>query len=112
MVAWVVLVAEAFGVEVLLSTFLAGAIAGLIADDEDHGEREILDAIGYGFFIPIFFIMVGARFNIQAVLESTQEMILLAWLVVVAFSVRIGPSLLLRAWFGWQKTLAGGTLIS
>jgi Kef-type K+ transport system membrane component KefB len=68
MVAWVVL-AEAFGVEVILGAFLAGAIAGLVAGHEDHETRDKLDAIGYGFFIPIFFIMVGVRFNLQAVLE-------------------------------------------
>ncbi|MGD2050601.1 MAG: cation:proton antiporter, partial [Chloroflexota bacterium] len=57
MVAWVVL-AEALGVELILGAFLAGAIAGLFSGPEEQIAREKLDAIGYGFFIPIFFIMV------------------------------------------------------
>lgn len=111
MVAWVVL-AEAFGVEIILGAFLAGAIAGLLGGGEDHGEQDKLDAIGYGFFIPIFFIMVGARFDLQAVLSSTAGLLLLLWLVVVAFVVKMVPVLLLRLQFTWRQTLGGGTLLS
>jgi len=111
MVAWVVL-AEAFGVELILGAFLAGAIAGLISPHDDQGAREKLDAIGYGFFIPIFFIMVGVQFNLQAVLATTQGLIMLAWLVVVALIVKIVPALLLKYRFSWRQTLAGGTLLS
>lgn len=111
MVAWVVL-AEAFGVEVILGAFLAGAIAGLLSGPEDHGEQEKLDAIGYGFFIPIFFIMVGTTFNLQAVLSSTEGLFLLVWLIGVALIVKIVPALLLRVQFTWRQTLGGGMLIS
>lgn len=111
MVAWVVL-AEAFGVELILGAFLAGAIAGLISPHDDQGAREKLDAIGYGFFIPIFFIMVGVQFNLQAVLATTQGLILLVWLIAVAFIVKIVPALLLRLRFNWKQTFAGGTLLS
>lgn len=111
MVAWVVL-AEAFGVEIILGAFLAGAIAGLISGPEDQGAKEKLDAIGYGFFIPIFFIMVGVQFNLLAVLSSTAGLLLLLWLVVVAFLVKLVPSLLLRLRFTWRQTLSGGTLLS
>jgi Kef-type K+ transport system membrane component KefB len=111
MVAWVVL-AEAFGVEVILGAFLAGAIAGLLSGQQDQDSRAKLDAIGYGFFIPIFFIMVGARFNLQVVLESTQGLLLLAWLIVVAFMVKIIPALLLKLRFDWRQTLGGGMLLS
>jgi Kef-type K+ transport system membrane component KefB/Trk K+ transport system NAD-binding subunit len=111
MVAWVVL-AEAFGVEIILGAFLAGAIAGLLSGNEDHGEQEKLDAIGYGFFIPIFFIMVGVRFDLQAVLSSTAGLLLLLWLTVVAFVVKIVPALLLRFQFTWRQTLGGGMLLS
>ncbi|UCC53355.1 MAG: cation:proton antiporter, partial [Anaerolineaceae bacterium] len=111
MVAWVVL-AEAFGVELILGAFLAGAIAGLITGYEASGAREKLDAIGYGFFIPIFFIMVGVQFNLQAILDSSQGLLLLIWLIVVAFIVKIVPALLLRLRFTWRQTLGGGTLLS
>ena len=111
MVAWVVL-AEAFGVELILGAFLAGAIAGLLTGHDDQGTRDKLDGIGYGFFIPIFFIMVGVEFNLQAVFESSQGLFLLLWLVVVAFSVKIIPALLLKLRFNWRQTLSGGMLFS
>jgi Kef-type K+ transport system membrane component KefB len=111
MVAWVVL-AEAFGVEVILGAFLAGAIASLISGQDDRDEREKLDAIGYGFFIPIFFTMVGVRFNLQAVLESTEGLVLLVWLIAVAFTVKIVPTLLLKLRFSWRETVGGGMLLS
>jgi Kef-type K+ transport system membrane component KefB/Trk K+ transport system NAD-binding subunit len=111
MVAWVVL-AEAFGVEIILGAFLAGAIAGLISGPDDQGAREKLDGIGYGFFIPIFFIMVGVEFNLQAVLGSTQGLILLLWLAGIAFAVKLIPGLLLKVQFSWRQAIAGGTLLS
>jgi Kef-type K+ transport system membrane component KefB len=110
MVTWVVL-AEAFGVEVILGAFLAGAIAGLISG-EDPVSRDKLDAIGYGFFIPIFFIMVGVQFNLQAVFETAQGLILLVWLLAVAFVVKIVPALLLKLQFTWKQTVGGGMLLS
>ncbi len=111
MVAWVVL-AGTFGVELILGAFLAGAIAGLFSGHEEEVAREKLEGIGYGFFVPIFFIMVGVRFNLGAVIESTQGLLLLLWLVVVAFVVKIIPSLLLRLRFSWRETLGGGLLLS
>jgi len=109
--AWVVL-AEAFGVEVILGAFLAGAIAGMINGGDDQSEREKLDAIGYGFFIPIFFIMVGVQFNLQAVFKTTQGLNLLVWLVVVALLVKLIPALFLKLKFTWRQTLGGGMLLS
>ncbi len=111
MVAWVVL-AEALGVEVILGAFLAGAIAGLLANRGDEGAKEKLDAIGYGFFIPIFFIMVGAEFNLEALAQSPQAMLLVPLLVLIAFAVKLLPALLLRRKFSWRETLSGGALLS
>lgn len=111
MVAWVVL-AEASGVEVILGAFLAGAIAGLISDPNDDDAQEKLDAIGYGFFIPIFFIMVGVEFNLRALFESPQAMLLVPLLVVGAYAVKVIPALLFRLKVSWRETLAGGFLLA
>jgi Kef-type K+ transport system membrane component KefB/Trk K+ transport system NAD-binding subunit len=111
MVAWVVL-AEALGAELILGAFLAGAIAGLIANPYDDSSREKLDAIGYGFFIPIFFIMVGVNFNLQALVESPQALLLVPILIIIAFAVKVIPGLLFRLNFSWRETFAGGILLS
>jgi Kef-type K+ transport system membrane component KefB/Trk K+ transport system NAD-binding subunit len=111
MTAWVVL-AEALGVELILGAFLAGAIASLVNDKGDSDAQEKLDAIGYGFFIPIFFIMVGVNFNLQALVESPRALILVPLLIVIAFVVKVLPSLLLRLEFSWRESIAGGFLLS
>lgn len=111
MVAWVV-VAEALGVEIILGAFLAGAVAGLISDPNDDDAQEKLDAIGYGFFIPIFFIMVGAEFNLQALFESPRVMLLVPLLIAGAYLVKIVPALLLKLNNSWREAFAGGFLLS
>jgi len=111
MVAWVVL-AEALGVELILGAFLAGVIAGLISDPNEDNAQDKLDAIGYGFFIPIFFIMVGVEFKLQALLESPQALLLVPILIIIAFTVKVLPSLLLKLPFSWRESLSGGFLLS
>ena len=111
MVAWVVL-AEALGVELILGAFLAGAVAGLVSGPDDDNAKEKLDAIGYGFFIPIFFIMVGVEFNLSALFGSPQAILLVVLLLVGAYLVKIVPALLLRRQFSWRQTIGAGFLLS
>jgi Kef-type K+ transport system membrane component KefB/Trk K+ transport system NAD-binding subunit len=111
MVAWVVL-AEALGVELILGAFLAGAIANLMGGQNRASAQEKLDAIGYGFFIPIFFIMVGVNLNLGAFFESPSAIVLFGALLLVAYLVKVGPALALRLRFPWRNTLAGGLLLS
>ncbi|TFH36553.1 MAG: hypothetical protein E4G99_04725, partial [Anaerolineales bacterium] len=111
MVAWVVL-ADALGVELILGAFLAGAIAGLVSGRDDDNAQEKLDAIGYGFFIPIFFIMVGVEFNLSALFGSPEALLLVVLLLVGAYAVKIIPALLLRRVFSWRQTLGARFLLS
>lgn len=111
MVAWVVL-AEALGVELILGAFLAGAVISLIGGRDDHEARSKLDAIGYGFFIPIFFIMVGVEFNLRALFGSREALLLVPVLVGISYLVKMVPALLLRTRYSWRDSLAGGALLS
>ena len=58
-----VVLAEFVDVELILGSFLAGAIVSLLSTRDDEGLREKLDAIGYGFFIPIFFLQVSISYH-------------------------------------------------
>jgi Trk K+ transport system NAD-binding subunit len=111
MIGWVAL-AEALGVELILGAFLAGAIVNLTSGPSTTTMREKLDAIGYGVFIPIFFIMVGVRFDLRSVLGSTQALLMVPLLILVAYGVKLVPALLLKREFSWQETFAGGFLLS
>ena len=47
-----------FGLDVVLGAFLAGAVLRRWAPGDTHSLEGKLDAVGYGFFIPVFFVGV------------------------------------------------------
>ena len=104
--------AESLGVENILGAFLAGVIISLLAEGEGSVLREKLDAVGYGFFIPIFFIMVGANFDLRALLRSSPALLLVPLLVGIAYLVKFVPALIYRLAYSWQETVAAGVLLS
>ena len=111
MVAWVVL-ADRLGVEVILGAFLAGAVVSLSTRGHDSPLRGKLDAIGYGFFIPIFFVTVGADFDVSALLESPRGLLLVPLMIVAAYGVKLLANLPLRSLFSWRETAAASFLLS
>ncbi len=111
LVGWQIL-AQALGLEIILGAFLGGALISLLTRHTEEILREKLDAMGYGFFIPIFFISVGMRFNLRALLESPTALTLVPLLILLAYVVKIVPALIYRLRFSWRETLAAGFLLS
>jgi CPA2 family monovalent cation:H+ antiporter-2 len=111
MVAWATL-AHALGIEVILGAFLAGMIVSIIAGPEEAVLREKLDALGFGFFIPIFFISVGSRFDLNVLIGSQEALILFLLLIVAAYVVKVLPALVYRLAFSWREGVASGFLLS
>ena len=107
-----VALAEMLGTEVILGAFLAGAIVSLLKPPEDSELVHQLDAIGYGFFIPIFFIMVGVDFNLASLISSPSALLLVPYLLLAAAVVKLLPALVFKTSFSWRQTLAAGTLLS
>lgn len=107
-----VVFSEVLGAEIILGAFLAGAIIALLRTPEDAELTPKLEAIGFGFFIPIFFIMVGVDFNLSALLSSPQAMWLAPVLLLSAIIVKFVPSFLFRLKFSWRETFAAGSLLS
>jgi Kef-type K+ transport system membrane component KefB/Trk K+ transport system NAD-binding subunit len=107
-----IVLAENLGTENILGAFLAGVIVSMLSGGEGSTLRQKLDAIGYGFFIPIFFIMVGVNFDLPTLLSSRSSLLLVAVLVAVAFGVKFLPSLIFKLEYSWRETLAAGTLLS
>jgi Kef-type K+ transport system membrane component KefB/Trk K+ transport system NAD-binding subunit len=103
--------AQGLGVEVILGAFLAGALVSLLSAEEGSVLRPKLNAIGYGFFIPIFFIMVGVDFDLGA-LESRQGLILVPALVVMAYAVKLIAGLVYKPVLSWRQVLGLGILTS
>ncbi|MCT4605759.1 MAG: monovalent cation:proton antiporter family protein [Marinisporobacter sp.] len=104
--------AQRLGTEIILGTFLAGLIVSLLDSRESSQLSLKLDAIGYGFFIPIFFIMVGANFDMSSVLNNPKSIFLLPALLLSVYAVKIIPSLILKVKFSLKESIAAGFLLS
>ncbi|MFC2046610.1 monovalent cation:proton antiporter family protein [Chloroflexota bacterium] len=104
--------AQGLGAEMILGAFLGGALISLLSDRGASDLRQKLDVFGYAFFIPIFFIMVGVRFDLAALFDSRQTLLLVPVLLVLAYGVKLVASTALRIRFSWRETLAGGALLS
>jgi CPA2 family monovalent cation:H+ antiporter-2 len=107
-----VVLSEVLGAEIILGAFLAGAIVSLLRTPEDDELPPQLEAIGFGFFIPIFFIMVGVEFNLTALLNSPESLLLVPLLLVAALVVKLLPALLFKKQYTWRETVAAGFLLS
>jgi Kef-type K+ transport system membrane component KefB len=104
--------AEKFGLESILGAFLAGAIVGLIdRDSASHPRfRTKLEAIGYGFLIPVFFVSSGIRLDLTGLLHNPSALVRVPVFLLALLVVRGLPALLgLRA-NGPKATLALGLL--
>ncbi len=107
-----VVLSQVLGVEIILGAFLAGAVVTLLRTAEDAPLTSQLEAIGFGFFIPIFFIKVGIDFNLAALVSSTASLLLVPVLFLAALLVKFIPMLVFRTTFPWRETLAAGALLS
>ncbi len=107
-----VILAKFLGAEMILGAFLAGAVLSLLSRPGDEQTRHRLDAIGFGFFIPLFFMTVGIRFDFPSLLVNKAAWILTPVLLGAAFLIKILPSLLFRFSLSWRESLAGGILLS
>lgn len=111
MIIFIVL-SQTLGVQVILGTFLAGILVGMV---NEQGKTDIfnkLDAIGFGFLIPIFFIMVGVQFDIRSLLTDPKALALLPLLFVAVYLFKGLPILLLRLRHPWRLTLSGAALLT
>jgi trk system potassium uptake protein TrkA len=104
--------AQGLGAEMILGAFLGGALISLLSQRGGSDLHHKLDVFGYAFFIPIFFIMVGVRFDFAALLDSRQTLLLVPLLLVLAYGIKLIAALVFRIRFSWRETLAGGTLLS
>jgi Kef-type K+ transport system membrane component KefB len=68
-----VVLAERLGLEAILGAFLAGAILKLVDRDQmlTHPQfRQKLEAVGYGVFVPVFFVATGVEFELNALFAN------------------------------------------
>jgi Kef-type K+ transport system membrane component KefB len=104
--------AEAFGLETILGAFLAGALVGLVdRDTSSHPHfRTKLEAIGYGFLIPVFFVSSGVRLDLSGLLADPAALARVPLFLLALLLVRGVPALLNLRAQGPRATMAIGFL--
>ncbi|HCY7845410.1 TPA: monovalent cation:proton antiporter family protein [Staphylococcus aureus] len=105
-----VALAEGVGAENILGAFLAGVVVSLLNPYEEMVEK--LDSFGYGFFIPIFFIMVGVDLNIPSLIKEPKLLIIIPILIVAFIISKLIPVMFIRRWFDMKTTIASAFLLT
>ena len=96
LVVGMVALASVLGLDVLLGAFAAGLIARLaIRPDQVVELKPRVEAIGFGFFIPLFFVVSGMRFDLNSLLSSSSNLIRLVVFAALLLLVRGVPALVI-----------------
>jgi Kef-type K+ transport system membrane component KefB len=94
-VGLVVLAAE-LDLDVILGAFVAGIVVGIVIRDTDAADFEAkLDAVGFGFLIPIFFIATGMDYDLDALLSDPIDIVLVPGFAALFLLCRGLPAVLL-----------------
>jgi Kef-type K+ transport system membrane component KefB len=94
-VALAALAAE-FGLDVILGAFSAGIVVGIVIRGSEAREfLGKLDAVGYGFLIPVFFIVTGMGYDLDALTSDPAALALVPGFALLFLLVRGVPAMLL-----------------
>jgi Kef-type K+ transport system membrane component KefB len=113
LLALLVWVAQRLGLEVILGAFMAGALLRVVDRDEmmTHPKFRVkLEALGYGFLVPVFFVVSGVRFNLQALTANPANLRLVPLFLAVLLVVRGLPAWLYRSRVGTRHSVVAGLL--
>jgi Kef-type K+ transport system membrane component KefB len=104
--------AEQFGLESILGAFLAGVVVSVVdRDSQSHPNfRNKLQAIGFGFLIPVFFISSGIRLDLRGLLDQPSALLRVPVFLAALLVVRGVPALLNLRTQGGRASVAVGLL--
>jgi Kef-type K+ transport system membrane component KefB len=87
---------HAFGLDVLLGAFAAGLLTRLVFQGAapDSGEEVLgkVEAMGFGFLVPLFFIVTGINFDLASLLDGGRALLLLPVFLLLFLVVRGLPA--------------------
>jgi Kef-type K+ transport system membrane component KefB len=105
--------ATALGLETIMGVFIAGLVLRMVDRDERmiHSEFRLkIEAIGYGFLVPAFFVTSGMQLNFRALFVQPRHLLLVLAFLAALLVVRGLPALLYRAELGLRRVAALGLL--
>jgi Kef-type K+ transport system membrane component KefB len=106
--------ASAFGLEAILGAFLAGVALRLLDRDQQMTHAELprkLRAVGFGVFVPFFFVSTGTAIDVQALVTRPAELVKVPLFVLALLLVRGVPALLYRSLLVRPRAVAAAGLL-
>jgi Kef-type K+ transport system membrane component KefB len=106
-------IAQQLGLEAILGAFIAGAVISLVDADRvmTHPDfRRKLEAIGFGFFIPVFFVTSGVRFDLNALTASASNLAMVPVFLAALLVVRGLPAVVYRRVLDGSHTAIAGIM--
>ncbi|MED3656075.1 monovalent cation:proton antiporter family protein [Heyndrickxia sporothermodurans] len=101
---------ESVGAENILGAFLAGTLVSLLAPNPEMVRQ--LDSFGYGFLIPIFFVMVGVDLDLWSLFSDKKLLILIPLLIIAFLISKFIPVLLLKKWYDTKTVISSAFLLT
>ncbi len=90
-----VAVTSVLGLDTLLGAFAAGLIARrALLPEQARTLQPRIEAVSFGFFIPVFFVVSGMKFDVTALVDDPGSLRLMGLFVVLLLAVRGLPALL------------------
>jgi len=105
--------AQRLGLELILGAFLAGVVVKIADKDAAVTHPEFhtkLEALGFGFFVPVFFVVSGVRFDLDALTADGAALARVPLFLVALLLARGLPALLYRRRIGTRRTVVAGLL--
>jgi Kef-type K+ transport system membrane component KefB len=94
-------ITDRFHLDAVLGAFLAGVVLRRWVGSAAPLLESKLDAVGYGFFVPLFFVYSGMGLDLHSIAEAPLRLVLFFVLMLV---VRGGPALLVyRGVLSWRE---------
>ncbi|MFB8081579.1 MULTISPECIES: cation:proton antiporter [unclassified Streptomyces] len=86
---------EALGLDILLGAFAAGLVTRLVltgaAPESGPQILEKIEGVGFGFLVPVFFVVTGIEFDLASLLDGGRTLLLLPVFLLLFLAVRGGP---------------------
>jgi Kef-type K+ transport system membrane component KefB len=105
--------AEQFGLEAILGAFAAGAVLTLVDQDKQMTHplfRTKLESMGFGFFVPAFFVATGLKFDLNALLDHPSNLVKVPIFLAALLVARGLPAFVYRHAIGSDRAVIAGVL--
>ncbi|WP_058308123.1 monovalent cation:proton antiporter family protein [Gracilibacillus massiliensis] len=110
LIIFLVALSESVGAENILGAFLAGALVSLLAPNQELVQK--LDSFGYGFLIPIFFVMVGVELDLWALFDEPKVLALIPLLFIALLISKVLPIAYMKKWYDTKTVIAASMLLT